>query len=177
LEDKFLVMYSGNLGHAHPVEALVEVAAATSDQDILFVIIGEGNKKDLIHGRIKQYELSNCIVLPLQEVAMLPHSLAAANLGVVTLGKEASALSVPSKTFNLMSAGVPILGIASPGSELSVLVKQFELGQCFSDNDIAAMIGFIQRVKSDTVYREKLIKNALSASKSFGPENAFKFVV
>jgi glycosyltransferase involved in cell wall biosynthesis len=177
LQNKFLVVYSGNLGHSHPVEALVEIAAAIKDKDILFLIIGEGNKKELINERIKAYQLSNCILLPFQEVTMLPQSLSSANLGVVTLGKEASSLSVPSKTFNLMSVGVPILGIAGQGSELSALLSQFKFGQCFNETDIAAMISFIKLVKSDTLYREVLQKNALSASNNFGPENAMKFVV
>ena len=176
LQDKFLVMYSGNLGHSHNIEVLVEIAHAIDDKNIYFVIIGEGDKKQLIIEKINKYQLANCILLPWQETAMLPFSLSAADLAVVTLGKEASALSVPSKTFNLMSVGVPLLCIATAESELASLVEEYRVGKCFNPNDMEDMVAFIKEVKSNTIYRSNLQQNALEASKHFGPENALKFV-
>jgi glycosyltransferase involved in cell wall biosynthesis len=177
LQDKFIVMYSGNLGNSHDIEVLIEIAAAIKDSTICFVIIGEGNKRKLIESMIQQYQLSNCLLLHLQEVKMLPYSLAAADLGVVTLGGGAATLSVPSKTFNLLSAGVPLLGIAGEASELASLVTRYRAGKCFNKTDIKAMIEYIKLVKSDEDYRKGLQQNALKAAADFGPENAAKFVV
>ena len=175
LQDKFLVMYSGNLGHSHQVEVLLEIAAAIKDKDIYFVIIGEGDKQKLIRSLIEKESLVNCILLPLQEVEMLPYSLAAADIGVVTLGIEASSLSIPSKTFNLMSVGVPIMGIADSASELSNLINNLQIGKCFAQTDIDQMIAFIEFVKSNEDYRNSLQNNSLQASKQFGSENALRF--
>ena len=176
LENKFLVMYSGNLGHSHPVEVLLEIAAAIKDKDIYFVIIGEGDKQKLIRSLIEKKSLINCILLPWQEVEMLPYSLAAADIGVVTLSKESSSLSIPSKTFNLMSVGVPIMGIADSASELSNLINNLQIGKCFHQKDIEQMISFIEFVKSNRDYKNSLQHNSLLASKQFGSENALKFV-
>ena len=175
LEDKFLVMYSGNLGHSHPVEVLLEIAAAIKNKDIYFVIVGEGDKQKLIRSLIEKKSLLNCILLPWQEVEMLPCSLAAADIGVVTLGTEASSLSIPSKTFNLMSVGVPIMGIADSAAELSTLINGLQIGKCFIQKDIDQMISFIEFVKSNEDYRNSLQNNSLQASKQFGSENALKF--
>jgi glycosyltransferase involved in cell wall biosynthesis len=176
LRDKFLVLYSGNIGHSHSVEALVEVAKKINDSNIMFVIIGEGDKKEEVATFIKQYKLENCLLLPWQDVEMLPHSLSAADLAVVALGKEASGFSIPSKTFSLMSVGKPLLCIADDSSELATLVKSRETGKCFAADDINAMIEFILLIKSDRTYREQLIANSLSTSESYGPANALKFI-
>ena len=108
---------------------------------------------------------------------MFPFSLAAADLAVVTLGKEASVLSVPSKTFNLLSVGAALLCIADQSSELAALVNRYAVGQCFNPGDIENMVKYIQLIKSDQQYRTSLQQNAIVASKDFGPENAFKFAV
>lgn len=176
LQDKFLVMYSGNLGHSHNIEVLIEIALAIKDKDIYFVIIGDGDKKQLVVEMINQYQLNNCLLLPWQEVSMLPFSLSAADLAVVTLGKEASMLSVPSKTFNLLSVGVPLLCIAEERSELASLVNHYEVGKCFNPTEIANMVEYIQSVKSNDGYCNILQQNVLKASEDFGPENALKFV-
>lgn len=176
LQDKFLVVYSGNLGHSHDLEVLVEIAAKIKEDSIHFVIIGQGDKKQVLKERIAEYQLSNCTLLPWQDMSMLPYTLSAADLAVVSLGREASMLSVPSKTFNLLSTGTPLLCIAHTDSELATLVNQYQLGKCFEASEIDPMIEFIYTLKSDKNYQLQLRQNALKASKDFGPENAFKFV-
>ena len=175
LHNKFLVIYSGNLGHSHNVEVLVEIANAFSDIEVMFVIIGEGDKQQEIDDLIKKYQLGNCVLLPWQNVETLPHSLSAADLAVVTLGKGASGFSIPSKTFSLMSAGVPLLCIADKASELASLVNSSGTGKCFEADEITAMIQFILLVKSDKNYSLRLKENALTISAEYGPDNALKF--
>ena len=176
LEDKFVVMYSGNLGHSHSIEVLIEIASAMENDNVYFIIIGEGDKKVMIDKMMKQKQLDNCILLPWQDVAMLPFSLSAADIAVVTLSEEASNLSVPSKTFNLMSVGVPLLCIADKKSELASLVNRFEIGECFYPSEIEKMIEFISEIKVNLTYRNKLKQNAVKASKQFGSENVSKFI-
>ena len=176
LQGKFLIVYSGNLGHSHDLEVLVEMAAKIADHRIHFVIIGDGDKKQGLRELIEKKQLSNCSLLPWQDVDMLPYSLSAADLAVVSLGKEASMLSVPSKTFNLLSTGAPLLCIAGRDSELEALVNQYHLGKCFKPSEIDRMLEFIDTVKSNKTYQLELQQNALKASQDFGAENAFKFV-
>ncbi len=174
-QDKFLVVYSGNLGRSHDIEVMVEIAAKIKDNTIQFVIIGEGDKQQSIKLLIEKYQLQNCTLLPWQEANMLPYTLSAADIAVVTIGKEASALSIPSKTFNLLSTGTPLLCVASSEADLAELVNQYQVGKCFDATAIDEMIAFIHHVKSDKHYQSQLRQNALTASKDFSPENAFTF--
>lgn len=177
LENKFLVIYSGNLGYTHDLDVLVDLADRMRHLDILFVIIGEGGKKTHLQQKIDALNLTNCMMLPWQETEMLPHSLSAADLAVVSLGKEASKLSVPSKTYNLMSVGAPLLCIADQSSELASLVGQFDIGRCFSPHQLSDMVRYINLHVENQSYNERLRQNSLKASLRFGAENAYNFVV
>jgi len=97
LEDKFIILYSGNLGYTHDLDVIIEIAAQVRRPDLFFLIIGEGEKKSQLQQKISDYGLSNCRILPWQHVEILPYSLASPDLGIVSLGKGASLLSVPVK--------------------------------------------------------------------------------
>lgn len=172
LSSKFLVLYSGNLGHTHDVELLTDLAEQCDDRDIFFLIIGEGEKFKLIQDRISKKQLNNCRLLSWQPVEKLPYSLASADLAVVTLGKEASMLSVPSKTYNYMSVAAPILAIADKQSELAAIIHHYDLGACHPATEINEMLAFIKRLKTDAAYRNKLKSNSLHASLNFTSANA-----
>jgi glycosyltransferase involved in cell wall biosynthesis len=177
LTDEFVVQYSGNLGRTHDVDVLVELAIdLKNEKNLHFVIIGQGDKWRLLEQKIADYKLENCSLLPWQPVEVLPQSLAAPDIGVVSLGSEASKMSVPSKTFNLFSVGVPILAIASDDSELADLLKRYNAGVTLDSNQVKEMKDFILTLKND---REKLLEyksNSLNASRDFTPENARLFV-
>ena len=112
LENKFLILYSGNIGTSSGVEMLVNIAAEIISEKIQFVIIGEGIRKKSIEEKVRALGLTNCILLPWQETDILPFSLASANLSVVSLSAGTSKNAIPSKLYNYMSVGSPILGLA-----------------------------------------------------------------
>jgi len=176
LTDKFVILYSGNLGYSHDVEVIVELAEMLQDVDVFFLIIGSGGKYSNISNQINLRGLTNCRILPLQPSNILPYSFSAADIAIVTLSKNASNLSVPSKTYNYLSVGAPLLCIAEQDSELGKLVSKYSIGMCFSKDQTVLMSQYILKVKSDILYKDTLAKNAYLASLDFGPENALKFV-
>lgn len=176
LADRFIVLYSGNLGHTHQVEILIELARKTTREELYFLIIGEGEKEKLIREKIVAYGLKNCRLLPWQPTEVLPYSLSAADLAVVSLGRQASKLSIPSKTYNFLSVGAPIMGISDPGSELSQLIKRHRVGANFSEEELESMLFFIEEVLDNPAQQLELKENASLASKAYGPENAKLFL-
>ena len=175
LEDKFIVLYSGNLGSTHRMDVLVDVAKIV--EDATFLIIGEGAKKKEIENRIDKEQCKNVMLLPRQPYELLSHSLSAADIAVVSLDMNASQMSVPSKAFNLMAVGAPIMGIASPDSELVKMIDKFEMGRTFSPDDIEEMAAFVREMKNNSILKNRLSHNALSASRYFTSDNARLFTV
>jgi hypothetical protein len=107
---------------------------------------------------------------------MLPFTIGCANLGVVSLSKGFDGLSIPSKTFTLLSAGKPILCISSPESELSRLVVSNNIGNCFNSNDVQGMAEFISDLAYDIGKQILFKKNALEASTQYSKSNVNHFV-
>lgn len=176
LEGKFVVMYSGNIGNTHRMDVLVDVAKNIENEDIMFVLIGEGGKKKMIEQRIKDEGLKNMMLLPYQPYDFLSHSLSAADIAVITLDTASSQMSVPSKTFNMMSLGAPLMCIASPDSELGRLVAKYQVGKCFMPEDIEKMTQYVIQLKKDNDLHEEYRNNSLEAAKYFTRENAKMFV-
>ena len=170
---KISVIYSGNMGATHAVEKIADLASAfKNDENFGFIAIGDGSKKTLIEERKREMGLHNLLILPYQSAAVLPYSLACADIGIVTLSSGAEDLSVPSKTYNLLAAGVVLLVIASPQSELANLVSVYQCGVHFQENETDKMIAFLNEMGKKPVELQHMKENARQASYHFTPANA-----
>lgn len=173
LQYKFVVMYSGNMGYTHSVETIIEVASLLKeDDDIHFLLIGDGMRKKELVKMVKEYDLNNCTFLDWQPVEKLPCSLASADIGVVTLNEETALTSVPSKTFNLMSVGAPLLCIAPKKSEIAKIINKYNNGVVFSADEHSCIAQYIKVLSKNTEQRYKMRDNSLNAAKEFTKENA-----
>jgi len=176
LENKFIVLYSGNIGYTHNVEVIVEVANLLSNEkDIVFLIIGEGGKKQKLLQMSRDYGINNCTFMTWQSNEVLPYSLASADLAVVTLNDEAAFLSVPSKTYHLLAAGSPLLGIAPEESELNNLILKYQNGACFEKEQITEIANYITKLKEKPSWRQALSENSLKAAVDFTEQNALLY--
>lgn len=172
IEHKFIVQYSGNIGLIHNVEVLVDVARLLNDNDkIIFLIIGKGDRVIKIKAAIQEYGLNNCLVLPFQPDDVFPFSLSAADLGVVILSSKTSRGSIPNKAYNLMTAGKPILYIASKDSELHIYADRYENGKCFESNELKSIASFIEVLSEDRSLQQRYQVNSLKASLDFTRKN------
>lgn len=171
--DKFTVLYSGNLGITHDLASLIEAAnILREDEEIHFIIIGEGGKKPAIEELIEKYRLTNVTLLPYQDSNIIPYSMATGDIGIVTLAKGAEQLSVPSKTYYMMAAGTILLAIANENSELGELVKHYDVGFVIppeNPKDVAKVLKQIKKNK-DLIKNKK--SNSLKTSLLFTPKNA-----
>ncbi len=175
LFDKFVVMYSGNISTSQNIETIVELAAIMQRDDLIFVIIGQGSQKEKINKMISSLNLTNCLLLPWQETNDFPFSIAAADLAIVSLGKEASQLAIPSKFYNFLSVGAPMLCITNNESDLGKLVNKYNVGSCFEPEMKQEMKTYIEYLIDKPYIRKQLRKNSLTASKDFTSENVSKF--
>ncbi len=142
LDGKFVLMYSGTVSISSN-RALARVLEAArllaSDRDILFVISGEGLMKDALTARAAALGLRNVAFLPFQPYRDLPALLASADVLLVPLDSEKSRLSVPSKLYNFMAAGRPVLGLAPPDSEVAAILRDHGCGPSVPPDDPSAI--------------------------------------
>lgn len=177
LESKFVVMYSGNIGYTHHVETIVELASLLRNEpDIHFMIIGDGGKKADLIKLAETQGLINCTFLDWLPADKIVYSLSSADLSVVTLTDDTAFVSVPSKTYNILSVGSPMLCVAPEKSEIGQLVKKERCGKCYDKSHVEEMVNFILQLKSDKKYYTEMTKNALKASTHYTFANAREYV-
>lgn len=174
--DYFIICYSGNLGKTHPIEKLVDLSLSFQNMGVHFFIIGGGHKYNLIEQQIKENKTNNINIIPWQPVELLPHNIQLADINVVTLDEGAADLSIPSKTFNLLSVGKPILAICSKNSALSNLLDRYNCGKAFEPTDLKGIKDFVFELKENKELYNIYATNANTASLDFTKENATKFL-
>ncbi len=140
LENKFVVMYSGNIGLSQDLENIISVAKALrKHKDILFVLIGEGASKEKIVAMAESFHLNNLKFLTYQEKDNLVFSLNAAHIHLVPLKKGMKGIIVPSKVYGIMASGRPFIAAVDEGSEIDQLVKKFQCGLVVKPSDPEAL--------------------------------------
>lgn len=177
LTGKFIIMYSGNMGKGHDLDVLVDVAdRLKAHEDIVFLFVGQGYLKPIIEKKIANYGLKNVIMLPYQDRSILPYSLSCSDISVVSTNKQSGMVCIPSKTFDLIKLGKPILCIAEPDSDISRFVKRHKVGESFSSNQKEGIVEFIMRMHDNPEKLKKYQEASLEAAKLYTSELANKYV-
>lgn len=177
LQNKFVVLYAGNMGLTHDLESLIEAAALLQEEpDLIFILIGDGGKRKSLENIAKAKSLQNVLFLPYQDEKYFPLAMASADIGVVTLGSGAEGISVPSKTYINLAAGLCLLAIAPESSELSRLITEHHAGLICEPGDAEKVASALRILLSDESLINQYKQNALRASSHFTSENAYEYV-
>ncbi len=163
LENKFVAMYSGTLTLSSYVtlEKVMEAAKLIeSDANFRLVIIGEGLKKPALEEKAKQLKLKNVVFLPFQPYEDLPLLLGASDLLLVPLDEKKTQLSVPSKLYNYMAAGRPVIGFTDDESEVAHIISDAECGLNREPDDVEGMAEMFQMLKKEKQTRKEMGERA-----------------
>lgn len=129
LERKLILLYAGNMGPPNDLETIIKAAERLVDENAVhFIFLGGGSKRRWLERVVKEKGLENVTLLQPSPRANQRLFLNACDIGIVSLVKGMRGVSVPSRTYNLMSAGKPLLAIAEEGSEIDLLVKENKIG-------------------------------------------------
>ncbi|AGC78666.1 glycosyltransferase involved in cell wall biosynthesis [Nonlabens dokdonensis] len=122
------LLFAGNLGRLQGIDSLLSALYKTRNEDYTFTFIGNGAFSATIDNFIKNNNLSHIEKLGWIERSKQNEFLANSTIGVVTLKKGMVGLGVPSKFYNLLAAGKPILYIGDLYSELYYVLKENNIG-------------------------------------------------
>jgi colanic acid biosynthesis glycosyl transferase WcaI len=125
LADKFVVMHSGNVGHAQDLDALLRAATLLRDlEDLRIVVIGTGARHAQLTELAERLEVGQVTFLPYQPRGMLSEALSAADLHVIGLARGLSGFVVPSRLYGVLAVGRPIIAAAEGDSETARVVTE-----------------------------------------------------
>ncbi|MGK7891552.1 MAG: glycosyltransferase family 4 protein [Leptolyngbyaceae cyanobacterium] len=110
LENKFVVMYSGNIALTQGLDTVIHAARQLSHiPDIVFVVVGEKKAIATLEQTCQDLGTTNVRLLEFQPREVFPKMLAAANVGLIVQKANVVSFNMPSKTQVLLASGRPII--------------------------------------------------------------------
>jgi len=170
LEDKFVIMYSGNIGLYYDLEKLVKVmkqfrkgytltgvyeeGPKTRDgREVVFAFVGAGSVLDKLVAYTEKHHFENVVFIPYQDKADLIYSLNAGDVHWCVNAKGIKGVSCPSKAYGIMAAGKPVLGVLEGGTEVRGLIEECDCGKCCEPGDYVEVADeirwFIENAESE----------------------------
>ena len=108
--NKFYITYCGNIGLTQNMDLLLDVAKElSSEENIHFVLVGEGADKARVVKRVENENINNISFLPFQPYEDISHVFSLGNTGLIISKPGVGENSVPSKTWSIMSAECPVI--------------------------------------------------------------------
>lgn len=186
LENKYVIMYSGNLGLYYDLENLIRVikefrkgrtmdgrienGPLTADgREVVFAFVGAGSMKRRLEKYKEKHHIDNVIFIPYQKKEELIYSLNAADVHWCVSAKGIKGVSVPSKLYGCLAVQKPVIGVMEPGAEARLIMEEIGCGYVCDPGDyehVARHVRwFIEHAGSEEVTemgrrgREYLVKN------------------
>lgn len=157
LADRFVVAHAGNVGYVYDLETLLHAAARLSAySDILFLIVGDGVMKPRLQELAGELGLANVRFLPFQPSEDLPWLRAACDVHLSLYRPGSARYSMPSKLYEIMASGRPLVASAEPDSDVRRLVDESGCGLGLEPGDPEALAEAVLRLRADPALRQAL---------------------
>jgi len=157
LTDKFVVSFAGTMGFAQGLDIIVDCAEILkSYKDILFLLVGDGIKKDGLMDKAKNRQLNNIKFLPPQSKRVYPFILYTSDICLVTLNKKVLTPAVPAKLINIMASGCPVVASMNLKGDAPKIIKDAKCGYCVEADDVKGFSEAILKLYNDSVLRDNM---------------------
>lgn len=160
-----VVLYAGLHGLAQGLEQAIDAAnLLRKDDSLKFVFIGDGPQKNTLIERAKKYNLSNISFMDPRPAQQIPSLLACADIILVML-KMYIPGAVPSKLYEAMASGRPVMLVAS--GEAAEIVHEYQAGMVVAPGDILGLENALQTLSSRPDLRERYGENGRRAATQY----------
>jgi glycosyltransferase involved in cell wall biosynthesis len=151
LNGKFVAQFAGNIGRLQGIETLLETAKILRgvDNDIHFLFIGSGARKKWLEDAVKVNGLGNVTILPNRPRGDQQNFLNACDVAITAFVPRMTGVGVPSRMYNIFSAGKPIVAAVEEDSELGLVVREDDVGWIVPVNDAIKMAAALSEAKNN----------------------------
>jgi glycosyltransferase involved in cell wall biosynthesis len=138
------IQYAGNIGRVQGLDSFLELFSYSNNKQLVLDLWGDGaltgSLKELVDTKGLNSRVNFYGNYSRDEQNIVLNSM---DIALVTLSDGMFGLGVPSKTYNILSAGKPILFIGDLNSEIALLIREESIGFCFSPDDEKGIIDFL----------------------------------
>lgn len=147
-KNNFYVCYAGNIGLLQNIGTIVRAAEIISHKNfnIKFVIIGNGSWKSSLDEMIANGKHDNIICFPMQPTELIAYVYSLGDIGLVSLKPDITQIALPSKTWDILSAGRPVICEIDRYSCLAKIIEKEKLGYCVGPGNAEEMAAAILKM-------------------------------
>jgi len=136
LQNKVVFFYGGNLGVAQDVDNILRLASGlTGHPHIHFLLVGEGDGVPRIQRAIAEQSLRNILLVAPVEQRQFLSMVSEFDVGLISLDRRLASHNIPGKLLSYLYWGIPVLASVNSGSDLFVLIGDFQAGICVINGD------------------------------------------
>ena len=165
LTGSFVIGYVGTHGMAHGLINVLDAAERLRDcPRIKFLLVGAGAERQMLMNDAKRRGLDNVVFGPAQPKTMMPRVWSLCDVALIHL-KDSPAFAevIPSKIFEAMGMGLPLLLVA-PKGEASHIVEADQAGLFVPAADPQALAEAARRLEGDAQLLAQLGAASLAAA-------------
>jgi glycosyltransferase involved in cell wall biosynthesis len=147
----FVVQYSGNMGRLHELPTLLRAAAILRDHPtVRWLFRGGGARHSEAVAFVREEGLGSKLHFrPACDWDGLGDALAEGDVGIVALVRGAAGVATPSRMYNLLAAGRPIIAVADADTELALMVREHDVGWVVPPGDASGLAKLLARLADD----------------------------
>jgi colanic acid biosynthesis glycosyl transferase WcaI len=162
--EPFTIAYSGNLGRAHDLGAIIALIERTASiPDLAWLFIGGGAGRDRLKQVAVERAIGNITFAPYAACSAMSESLARADLHLVSLEPACEGLMMPSKLYGIMAAGRPTLFLGSPEGAVAQILRTHDAGISLDSARPETFAAGVQSLKDDPDRLAAMGRNARRA--------------
>lgn len=157
----FLVVYAGNIGVMQNLKTFIYAAKELEKyEDIKFVFIGSGAWRADLEKMITELKLDNVILEPYEPIENIDLVYSLGDIEIVSIGKNVTKCSMPSKTWNILACGKPVICQVDLDSELNTLISNNRVGFTIAPDDYKTLSKRIVELYESQTLRNNMGENA-----------------
>lgn len=165
LEDRFTIGYVGTHGLAHGLDNVLAAAALMKGEDrVRFLLAGPGATRNALIAEAEERGLDNVVFMPAQPKDRMPAVWSLCDVALIHLRDDpVFADVIPSKMFEAMAMGLPLL-LAVPPGEATAIAEEDGAGLAVTPEDPVALAAAVRQLRDDEPLRRSLAAAALAAA-------------
>ena len=164
---RFVLVHAGNLGFYGAWETLLDSAKLLEPDGVGLVFIGEGAMKPKIESMAHERNCQNVRFLPFRPAEEVPYVMAAGDLHVVTVKRGLEGVVVPSKVYNILAAGRPLLAIATNLTEVARFAERDGCGVAADPDSSSAVAEAVRGVMNDSKRALEMSRRCRDLARSY----------
>jgi colanic acid biosynthesis glycosyl transferase WcaI len=153
------------MGLSQNLDVVLEAASRTPD--VVFLLVGDGVRREPLEADARERCLSNVRFLPYQPRERMRDSYATADVFLVSLKRGLAGYIVPSKLYGILAAGRPYIAAVDEDSEVAAITREHACGLLVAPGDVGGLVHEITRLERDRDLARRLGENAREASTLF----------